>query len=115
MKYEEMQLAQKTKPSVLPVIAAAVIFPVTVIFWGLNHYGGVVESGEGDWEDEGFSSGLYTYKVAHTDSEFKCGVYFVLFKLLCMYNFGKLYKNLFLKFQEDRRVDGLFQLPFLSF
>ncbi|CAL8110544.1 unnamed protein product [Orchesella dallaii] len=57
MKYEEMELGQKTRPSVLPVIAAAVIFPVTVIMWILNHYGGVIESGEGDWEDEGRFSG----------------------------------------------------------
>lgn len=59
MKYEEMQMGHKTKPSVLPVIAAAIIFPVTVIFWIINHYGGVIESGEGDWEDEGLFSGMW--------------------------------------------------------
>lgn len=63
MKYEEMQLSEKTKPSVTPVIAAAIIFPVTVILWVLNHYGGVVESGEGDWEDEGRFAGNFFCKL----------------------------------------------------
>ena len=54
MKYDEVKLGEEVKPSLVPILGAAIIFPLSVLFWIFNYWVGVISSSgaeEGDLVD----------------------------------------------------------------
>lgn len=51
MKYDELKLGEKTNPSILPLLAASIIFPVSVLFWVVNYFIQIVSLGDEDFDD----------------------------------------------------------------
>ena len=38
MKLDRVSIGQKKGPSVLPILGAAIVFPLSVLFWILNNF-----------------------------------------------------------------------------
>jgi len=51
MKYDELKLGKKKNPSVVPLLAASVIFPVSVLFWIANYFLNIISLKDDDLED----------------------------------------------------------------
>ena len=44
MKYDEVKLGEEVKPSLVPLLGAALIFPASVLFWVFNYWVSVITS-----------------------------------------------------------------------
>jgi hypothetical protein len=51
MKYDEVKLGEETRPSLVPILGAAVVFPLSVLFWLSNYCVGVITSSDDDESD----------------------------------------------------------------
>jgi len=55
MKYEEITLKKKIRPSILPILVAGIVLPASICLWMLNYLTSVIgkKSIAPEWETEG--------------------------------------------------------------
>ena len=73
MKIEKVKIGRKESSSFLPILGAAVIFPLTVIFWGFNYVFRVVtvdDEIEGNYAISVYNISLLFHRVAYVVCQF---------------------------------------------
>jgi hypothetical protein len=67
MKLEELKLGKKREPSFLPIAIFAVVFPLSILFWVVNHFFIYLTTPIGEWGSDSahLTAGIFNLFITY--------------------------------------------------